>query len=392
MRVYSPATLLLTAVVAMSFLGLGFVMPLRSLYASDMGASGAEVGLMASAFMLSGLLAAPTVGRLSDQVGHARLLWVWLALHSVLVLLYLPVQSPVGLIGLRALEGIAVACAMPPARALMVRLVPPGRQGEGAALISNARAAGILLGPAVGAFLAAWLGYTPSFLLASACLALAALVAGVVLGRHTSSAGTATRAEITPARWTRPLALACGLGLVLALPQGLGAALWAIYMRDRGASLELIGLSFTVFAILPLIVAPLTGRWSDRHGRRLPLLIGLVALALVYSLYAAPIGALAILAVSFVEGAPSSLARSAADGLIADVSPRGGEGRAQARFTAAQNAGSLIGATAGGVLYELSSGAPFALLAGVYLVSALLLLTPALARLFSRPALAYPVA
>ena len=53
--------------------------------------------------------------------------------------------------------------------------------------------------------------------------------------------------------------LAYSLTAALSLTSGVISALWAIYMLMRGASLELIGLSYTAYAIIALVLAPLSG-------------------------------------------------------------------------------------------------------------------------------------
>ena len=68
--VYTPAILLLVFVVGTSFLGVGFILPLRALYGRSVGASSGEIGLMASSALLTGFLSAPIIGKLSDRLGH----------------------------------------------------------------------------------------------------------------------------------------------------------------------------------------------------------------------------------------------------------------------------------------------------------------------------------
>src|SRR6516164_9393092 len=80
-RLYTPPVLLLAAIVGVSFFGAGFVMPLRALYGRSVGANGVEIGLMASSFLLAGLLAAPLIGRLTDTLGAGNVLWVGLLAH-----------------------------------------------------------------------------------------------------------------------------------------------------------------------------------------------------------------------------------------------------------------------------------------------------------------------
>ena len=197
-RLYTPPVLLLAAIVGVSFFGAGFVMPLRALYGRSVGATGVEIGLMASSFLLAGLLAAPLIGRLTDKLGAGNVLWVGLLAHALLVLAYIPVQDPILLIGLRALEGVAAAAAYPPARALMNRLAPATRQGEALGMLASAQTAGILLGPVIGVLLASQSGYNAAFALASLPLALGVAVTLFFLPRRASGEASAPMRRLGP--------------------------------------------------------------------------------------------------------------------------------------------------------------------------------------------------
>jgi len=176
-EVYTPAILLLAAIVGGSFLGLGFIMPLRAMYARDTGSTSIEIDLMTSSYLLASVLIAPLIGRLTDRFGASRILWIGLTCHAGVVLAYMAVHSPVLLIALRAAEGATAAAVLPPARAMINRLAPGTRQGEALGLLGASQEAGILLGPAAGAFLASQFGYTPSFLIAGGVMGFGAVVA-----------------------------------------------------------------------------------------------------------------------------------------------------------------------------------------------------------------------
>lgn len=414
---YSPTFVLLTATVCVSYLGVGFILPLRALYGQRLGASSFEIGLMASVALLTGFLAAPPIGALADRVGQRTVLWLGLLVHGFLVLAYIPINSPLPLIGLRGLEGIAIVGILPPARALMNAIAPPGRQGEALGVLGSAQMVGLMLGPALGTLLASQVGWAPAFLVAAAPLFAGAVLARRYLpagvphlrapltsslpaaadeGRDVGPAPTgdeilpgapATSASAPPSMLSRLFAprisLAYGLTAALALTQGVISAIWAIYMRLRGASLELIGLSYTTFAITALILAPLAGRFSDRRGRFRPLVAALALYAVLYCLYAAPIGPWWLILLSGVEGISGAVARSATDGLLADVTPPDLRGRVQANYSAAGTAGAFLMALLAGLLYGASPGLPFLVVGIAFaLVGAALLLLPPLRRTF----------
>jgi MFS family permease len=283
---YTLPAIVLLAAVALSFLGLGFVMPLRALYAREIGASSVEVGLMATSYLLASFAVTPAIGWLSDHMGHRTVLGLSLLTYAGLLAAYVPVTSPGALIALRALEGVSAAGVLTPARALMNTVAPPDRYGEALGLVTTARTVGILTGPAVGTLLASSFGYTPSFLAASGVLTLTALAVFLFLRPHTEvTPQVVGQAPTFSSGFMGPLALAYGLAMVLTLPQGVTTAIWSLYMQDRGASLLLIGLSYTAFALTASALAPVAGRISDRYGRWRLMLAGLVLAGVVYCVY-----------------------------------------------------------------------------------------------------------
>jgi MFS family permease len=265
---YTLPVIVLLAAVGLSFVGVGFVMPLRALYARDIGASSVEVGLMATAFLLASFVVTPAMGWLADRMGPRTVLGCSLLTYAGLLAAYVPITSPSTLLVLRALEGVSAAGVLTPARALMNTVAPPERYGEALGLVSTARYVGIVAGPAVGTLLASSVGYGPAFLAASGVLTLTALVVCLLLWPQTDVTPHAVAlAPVFSRGFTGPLALAYGLAVVLAGPQGMTPAIWSLYMQDRGASLLLIGLSYTAFALAAAALAPVAGRISDRYGR-----------------------------------------------------------------------------------------------------------------------------
>jgi MFS transporter, DHA1 family, solute carrier family 18 (vesicular amine transporter), member 1/2 len=221
--IYTFPVLVLIITVGVSFLGLGFIMPLRALYGRQLGASSAEIGLMTTSFLLAGFLATPGIGWLSDRAGYKNVLWMGLLMHAALMITYIYVQDPVMLIGLRGLEGIASVSVLPPTRALMNSLAPQERQGEAFGMLGAAQTTGILIGPAIGALLASQAGYTLSFVIASIPLIIAALVTIIFLpnrGKQDKSSSTFGRRSAVAELFTRPLVLTYSLQIVLMIGNG----------------------------------------------------------------------------------------------------------------------------------------------------------------------------
>src|SRR5262249_58595552 len=92
---------------------------------------------------------------------------------------------------------------------------------------------------------------------------------------------------------------------------------------------------------------------------------------------------------SVPEGIAAACARSGVDGLLADATPPHVRGKVQANYSAAGTGGAFVVATASGFVYAASPGLPFILVGAIYLLAALALLLPGVAKLLT-PAPAAP--
>ncbi|MGE6170049.1 MFS transporter [Aeromonas media] len=104
-------------------------------------------------------------GRLGDRFGRRRLLLLGLGLFALASLLCALAPTIGWLIAARALQGIAAACMLSLALAMVSQLVPPARRGWGMGLLGTLSACGTALGPSFGGLLTASFGWQAPFLL-----------------------------------------------------------------------------------------------------------------------------------------------------------------------------------------------------------------------------------
>jgi DHA1 family multidrug resistance protein-like MFS transporter len=136
----------------------GAVQPILPLFVEDLAAAGTRVAsLTGLTFGVSGIgsaIAALTLGRAADRLGHRRVL-VGSAL--AMALLFLPlalVQSPWQLIVAYGLLGIATGGIIPSAHAVVAGVTPTARRGVVFGVTSAAASFGGFLGPFGGPLLA----------------------------------------------------------------------------------------------------------------------------------------------------------------------------------------------------------------------------------------------
>jgi MFS family permease len=134
------------------------------------------------------------------------------------------------------------------------------------------------------------------------------------------------------------------LGNLMVLP------LIPFYAKDLGASAFMVGCIISAFSLEQLLSAPMWGRFSDAHGRRPALMIGLGASAISYAIFAIvthlPHAIFFLFLLRFVQGAGGGTV-GVVQAYVADSTAPESRARALGWISAATNAGVALGPVLG---------------------------------------------
>jgi len=137
-----------------------------------------------------------------------------------------------------------------------------------------------------------------------------------------------------------------------------------LYAQRFGASETVIGLLLGVYSAMQFVFAPVLGQLSDRFGRRPVLLVSLVGTSCGFLLMGFA-DALWLLFVARIIDGISGGNISTAQAYIADVTPPEQRARGMGLIGAAFGLGFIFGPALGGLLSQISLGAPFFFAAGL---------------------------
>ena len=187
--------------------------PIFPLYVEKLMADPARAASVTGLIMaLTGVMAAVAagvIGRLSDRVGHKRVLVLCTFASGLLCLPQAAVTNVGQLLGLRALFGASVGGTGPTINALVAHLVPRSGYGRAYGLTASVSSLGAGIGPLVGGVMASSLGLRWPFVLTGMVLMmLSGMAAWRVPGRAQlrqvaaarALGGTAPVPEGSPAR------------------------------------------------------------------------------------------------------------------------------------------------------------------------------------------------
>jgi MFS family permease len=144
---------------------------------------------------------------------------------------------------------------------------------------------------------------------------------------------------------------------VIAFVDTVGAALVVpilpFYATRYGASAFLVGLLVSAFSVAQLVSAPTWGRFSDRHGRRPVILLGLVISALAYVVFAFAGSWQLLLLSRLVQGVGGGTI-GVVTAYVADASPPEQRTKSIGWLTTVTSLGWLSGAGLGSLLIALA--------------------------------------
>jgi MFS family permease len=151
------------AVVFVDLLGFGVVVPILPYYVRSFGVSDVFIGLLAASYSLAQFLAAPTLGRLSDERGRrpvlllsmagSALAWTVFGLATAVGTAAGTVAAVATLFGARTVAG-AMGGNVAAAQAYVADVTPPERRAAALGLVGAAFGLGFVFGPALGGLLA----------------------------------------------------------------------------------------------------------------------------------------------------------------------------------------------------------------------------------------------
>lgn len=252
------------------------IAPLLPDYVDDLGLSKAQAGVLSAAYAAGTLVFALPGGLVAARFGPRRtVIWGLLLLGASSVVFGFAADFWL-LDAARFSQGAAGALIWSGALTWLISVSPPERRGTVIGTALGTAVAGALLGPAVGA-LAAAVGTEPVF---SGVFVIALVLAAYATRLEDAEAPeTQNLREVFETIGSRPIMLATTFVAVPSVMFGAVEVLVPLEIADLGGGHALIAGGFIAGAALEAFLAPMVGRYSDRAGRRVPFMVGLVICA-----------------------------------------------------------------------------------------------------------------
>ncbi len=239
-----------------------------AMYAADMyGATASQAGLVTGTFIIGTLIGRLFMGRLINQFGRKRTLWVGALFFTLTTLLYFAEFGLAFLLFTRFVHGLALGMASTASGTIIAQIIPASRKGEGIGYYSMSATLATAFGPFIGLMMSQHTSFETIFLF---CLALGALSLALSYFVH-----------IPPLEEDSPEPQAKGIKLSNYLePKALPIAFVTLgiafcyssvlsFLNSYAAEINLTDAAsffFIIYAAAILLSRPFTGRLMDLKG------------------------------------------------------------------------------------------------------------------------------
>lgn len=356
----------LYAINFLNQLGAWFFLPLLPIFLERRGGTPALVGIVFSAGLVSNLLVRYPAGWLSDRYGTRVVLVGSMAANALLFLAYLLPVPVTALILIRLLHGAAQGAYFPAANGLIAETTEQGERGRAFGYLQSSNLAGMLIGPAIGGFIALFnMGIV---------FAVAAFLS--VLGAAALATLPSVRAKATveipahPLHIARTLLPLILLGVGTAYMVGAYDTIWSLYMTYRGGTTFAVGLSFAAFALPAMLISGYAGSLGDRFGPRRFIVGAVVATGVFAALYPFVTSVPLLIGLGLVEGIFTISGSPSMMSEVSRLSDPGQFARTQGVFQTVATGVQIVGSLSSGALFGLSPTYAFLSITAVCLLSA----------------------
>jgi MFS family permease len=340
------------------------------------------VGIAISLYGFIFALSQPFWGYASDRLGKRKpFILAGLLLMMGATLGFMFADRYLWILVLRGLQGVAVAMIIPSVLVLISRVTVKRSRGNAMGVYSTFRMVGFATGPLLGGFLHVKFGFNSAFIVGAAFLVVAMVLVQLTVKEEVSEAevpgaGGDPPATPSPDGASRILPSATILGLmvstiVLACSLSMISALENEF-NDRLSQTAIgFGVAFSALTVSRLFVQIPIGRLSDRIGRKMLIIGGLLALAPLTVLFGYVTSTAQLVGLRLLQGVATAGVAAPAFALAGDLARKGGEGRDMSFVTMGFGLGMGLGPLlAGGLAGYVGFTVPFYVVGGFCLVAA----------------------
>lgn len=347
--------------ILLSSFGSGFISPFIPIYATQLGASSTEIGLVQAINSVSPGIAQIPWGFVIDKI-RRRVLFISLGgfLFSFLLLFLIFADNPMEFIITVLLAYVFSAMAVPALNSLIGEYSSVSSRGKTLARLNAMASLGSMLATVLSGYIIYRVGGTVGEMYRVpliTCFLFNVIAAITILKiRETPFSQSSFSIE----GWVKALKTnpffkkLCLLSVFQGFTMGLAWPLFTLtIVKVIKADMFQISLLSVASASTAIFVRRFTGRLADRAGRKPLIILGRIGLFLIPLIYALATSIYELIVVNLIVGILTAASDVALSAYLLDISPKTIMGSCVSLYNAAAGLSTFLGSTIGGYILDL---------------------------------------
>lgn len=249
---------------------------------NDLQGSATHISLIVSLYILGTVLLRPFTGKWADQYGKRKVALLFLILFIICNVAYLGTKAIVPLLIVRFINGFGFSAATTSTAALAMDWIPSKRKGEGVGYFGLFMSLAMVVGPALGIFLASNYDYSILLIVASIFSILSIIFSFLTSEKPKEDIQNIKKPVVKGLdqyieRKALPI---CFAAFLLAFAYSSIVAYIALYFSEIGQAKYYSMFYFICLAVVIIITRPKIGKIYDKKGANTLVYPGLILLAI----------------------------------------------------------------------------------------------------------------
>ncbi len=252
------------------FASFYMLLPTLPMYIKFLSGTNTLSGLAMGIFLISAVFTRPFAGVALDTHGRKGILLLGLLIFFITALSFNYASTLVLLFFFRFIQGFGWGYANTATGTIAADVVPKSRLAEGMGYFALSMSIAMSVAPAVSLFLVKEYGYNLMFIVSSAVVLLAIVLASLIRHQTVIKEATKVKKVLFEKAALRPSLV------ILLVTMNYSSVVTFLAMYGQSLKIADIGLFFTVFAICIIVLRPILGPLADRRGYDLVIIPGLL--------------------------------------------------------------------------------------------------------------------
>jgi len=278
------------------------MLPVLPVHLKNIGAQQWQIGIIVGLFTLSAVICRPFVGKWLDRYGRKLYIYGGIIFFSLFSLSYSFVSVLAVVVGIRILHGMSWGIGNTALGTAITDYIPRKKLGQGMGWYGLSMTLSMALGPLIGNYMMGQYSATIAFVVASIVTFVPLFLIYQLRfdGKlRVDGALSFGKRKLPPIQWSRQLWMNLIVISCLAFSFGGITTYVPLYL---GQQLSNVTVFFVMYALSLSICRPLVGKWIDRKGEKLIIIVSLAFVIVALVLLSAASGVSGIIGSAVLYG------------------------------------------------------------------------------------------